>query len=486
MERYTNGSVIINNMVTAFDFVVLNVVLGAFLLGKSPLLPDYFEDHTRVVFVMANFSMLIAELLFPTIVHKRLIRLHEIFKRILLMTLSQTIIAFFMLRLVSQGGGFFRFFLVFFGVFFLFVLLTRCLELWLLGLYRRSGGNSRSVVFVGSDPSLLSVYHEMASTPTRGYKVLGYYGDRDIPRCPEALVRLGDLKQLNEAMRRVNDTPIDLKTGVKELPDSPPIHSAQEIFVSLSHDSANEIFAIRRFCEKNVIRFFYVPRAFGTYSFHLKPEHFGDLVVFTNYLAPLDSLGNRFIKRLFDIVVGSMVCLCLLPFIPLIALIIKIQSPGPLFFRQERTGLNGQPFLCLKFRSMHVNRQADTTQATKDDPRKFPFGDFMRRTNLDEFPQFFNVLKGEMSVVGPRPHMLMHTEMYSNLISKYMVRHFSKPGITGWAQVTGFRGETRELWQMEERIRRDIWYNEHWTFWLDLRIILMTVKSIVKPDKHAY
>ena len=135
---------------------------------------------------------------------------------------------------------------------------------------------------------------------------------------------------------------------------------------------------------------------------------------------------------------------------------------------------------------MHVNADADRVQATKHDPRKFPFGEFMRKTNLDEFPQFLNVLKGDMSVVGPRPHMVFHTEKYSALIDKYMVRHFSKPGITGYAQVTGFRGETEELWQMEGRIKKDIWYIENWSMWLDIKIIFMTALSIIRPDKAAY
>jgi putative colanic acid biosynthesis UDP-glucose lipid carrier transferase len=135
---------------------------------------------------------------------------------------------------------------------------------------------------------------------------------------------------------------------------------------------------------------------------------------------------------------------------------------------------------------MHVNKDADKLQATEDDPRKFAFGNFMRKTNLDEFPQFFNVLKGDMSIVGPRPHMLHHTEGYGKLISKYMVRHFCQPGITGWAQVTGYRGETKELWQMEERVKRDIWYVEHWSFLLDLHIMYLTAKSIFIHDSNAY
>ena len=150
------------------------------------------------------------------------------------------------------------------------------------------------------------------------------------------------------------------------------------------------------------------------------------------------------------------------------------------------TGTSPRDIDCYKFRSMHVNSDADRLQATEDDPRKFPFGDFMRKTNIDELPQLWNVLIGDMSIVGPRPHMLAHTEQYDKLIQKYMVRHFVKPGVTGWAQVTGFRGETRELWQMEGRVERDIWYIQYWSLRLDLRIIWLTVKTIFKRDKKAY
>lgn len=206
----------------------------------------------------------------------------------------------------------------------------------------------------------------------------------------------------------------------------------------------------------------------------------------TNHEEPLLDPTNKMIKRTFDICFSLVVCILMLPFVPIIALIIKIQSPGPIIFKQKRTGLHGRTFNCYKFRSMHVNKNADMEQATKNDPRKFPFGNFMRKTNIDELPQFFNVLKGDMSIVGPRPHMLHHTDIYSKLIGKYMVRHFSKPGITGLAQVTGYRGETKELWQMEERVKRDIWYIENWSFWLDVKIILMTIKSIFVHDSNAY
>jgi putative colanic acid biosynthesis UDP-glucose lipid carrier transferase len=219
---------------------------------------------------------------------------------------------------------------------------------------------------------------------------------------------------------------------------------------------------------------------------NLEPTMFGHLQVFTTYVSPLEDPLNRIIKRLSDILMSLVFLIPTALLFPIVACIIKIQSPGPIFFRQRRTGLDGKEFEMIKFRSMHVNQDADKVQATENDPRKFGFGTFMRKSNIDELPQFWNVLRGDMSIVGPRPHMLAHTMQYSQLIDKYMVRHFVKPGITGWAQVTGFRGETKEKWQMEGRVERDIWYIQNWTIWIDLRIIWMTVKTIFKHDEKAY
>ncbi len=190
--------------------------------------------------------------------------------------------------------------------------------------------------------------------------------------------------------------------------------------------------------------------------------------------------------RGLDIIVSSVVLLLLLPFFPIIAFIIKYQSPGPLFFGQERTGLNGKTFRMYKFRSMHVNDEANTVQATLNDPRKFPFGKIMRRTSIDELPQLYNILKGDMSLIGPRPHMLAHTEYYTKMIPYYMDRHKVKPGVTGWAQVKGWRGDTPELWMMEGRVLRDIWYVEHRSAGLDLYILVLTVKAVLFPAKGAH
>lgn len=202
---------------------------------------------------------------------------------------------------------------------------------------------------------------------------------------------------------------------------------------------------------------------------------------------PLQAAYNRVLKRVFDIVFSLGVLLTIYPVMyVIVGILIKISSPGPILFKQKRTGIYGEEFNCYKFRTMRVNQQADLVQAREDDPRKTKIGDFMRRTNLDEFPQFVNVLVGDMSVVGPRPHMLKHTEQYSAIIDKYMVRHLVKPGLTGWAQVTGYRGETKTLEQMEGRVKRDVWYLENWSFFLDLKIIVVTVCNMFTGERNAY
>jgi putative colanic acid biosynthesis UDP-glucose lipid carrier transferase len=202
---------------------------------------------------------------------------------------------------------------------------------------------------------------------------------------------------------------------------------------------------------------------------------------------PLDDVGNRIKKRLYDIVVSSLIIVFILSWlVPIIGLLIWIESRGPIFFVQQRSGKNGKIFNCIKFRSMKVNREAHSKQAEKNDERITRIGKFIRKTNIDELPQFLNVWMSDMSIVGPRPHMLKHTDDYSKLIKQYMIRHFLKPGITGWAQINGCRGETKTVKDMNDRVQYDLWYLENWSLWLDTRIILMTALNMVKGEKNAF
>ncbi|TFZ64017.1 exopolysaccharide biosynthesis polyprenyl glycosylphosphotransferase [Hymenobacter sp. UV11] len=198
-------------------------------------------------------------------------------------------------------------------------------------------------------------------------------------------------------------------------------------------------------------------------------------------------MGSFIRKRVFDFLFASLVIIFLLSWLVLIiALLIKLESKGPVFFKQLRTGKNGLPFYCLKFRSMRISADADLKQASKGDSRITKVGAFLRKSSMDELPQFFNVLKGEMSVVGPRPHMLSHTEYYSKAIDNFMERHIIMPGITGLAQVSGYRGETKEVESMAKRVDADIKYVYNWSFLLDVKIVLLTVSQTFKSDENAF
>ncbi len=201
----------------------------------------------------------------------------------------------------------------------------------------------------------------------------------------------------------------------------------------------------------------------------------------------LDEPRNRFIKRLFDFTFSLFVfMIILLWLIPLIAILIKLSSKGPIFFIQQRNGEGNKPFGCIKFRTMTVNQEADTKQATKNDSRITQIGKFLRKSSIDELPQFINVLKGEMSLIGPRPHPIKLNEKFAPLISSLMSRHYVKPGITGLAQCMGYRGETQTLADMENRVRLDRYYIENWSFWLDIKIIFLTIVSLIRGSDKAY
>lgn len=202
---------------------------------------------------------------------------------------------------------------------------------------------------------------------------------------------------------------------------------------------------------------------------------------------PLSRKWNRGVKRAFDIVF-SLVFLCTLfpVLLVIIVIVTECTMPGKLFFIQKRTGWKGRTFRCVKFRTMRENAEADTRQATRTDERITRWGHILRKTNLDEIPQFWNVLMGDMSVVGPRPHMVKQTEEYSRLIGNYMRRHDVRPGVTGWSQVNGFRGETAHLADMESRVKYDLWYIKHWSLWLDLYIVVKTAKTCFYWDEKAY
>ena len=466
MKRSNNQTnSLIKWAVVAGDFILLNVVLW---LGSVTAM--WGDGLSTSGLLASNVALLLAELVFPPIVQMRVASAGNILKRVLQLTASQTVLAYLVSvvsgrQLPATGDV-----LATGIVLFMTLLLARFFERLLVKWLRSVGRNTRMVTFVGSDMELAGIYDRLISDTTTGYHLLGYYADAPIVEAlaDKDIQRLGSIDQLLVGLK--DDTAV----------------IGDELYLCVPRRESRLIRRLSKYCEQRMKRFYFVPVAEELQGVSLQPERIEDLEIYTTVKSPLLSPVNKAVKRLFDLLFSVMALSFILLLYPIIGLIIKWQSPGPVFFRQERTGLDGQTFSMLKFRSMHVNAEADSLQATKDDPRKFPFGDWMRRTNIDELPQFWNVFKGEMSVVGPRPHMLAHTEMYAQLIDKYMVRHFIKPGITGWAQVTGYRGETRELWQMEGRVKRDIWYMEHWTIWLDIRIVWKTIKAMfLSNNKNA-
>lgn len=264
-------------------------------------------------------------------------------------------------------------------------------------------------------------------------------------------------------------------------------HQATEIYCTISPEKDSRIGRLAEIAERNFIQFKIVPDI----SYYLcktrNLNHDIELPILCLTPEPEANLPGQIQKRIFDVLLSSFVIIFILSWLaPILAFLIKLESAGPIFFAQMRTGKNGRPFLCYKFRSLKVNNEADSQQVIANDHRFTRIGKFMRKTNFDELPQFFNVLLGDMSVVGSRPHMLKHTEDYSLLHTRYMVRHYIKPGLTGWAQVNGYRGEIKVADQLVKRVDHDIWYMENWNFWLDMRIVLQTVSSTFKGDKNAY
>lgn len=260
-----------------------------------------------------------------------------------------------------------------------------------------------------------------------------------------------------------------------------------EIYSTISPERNPVIYELAGLAEKNLIHFKFVPdfHLFINRNVHL--DYFQEIPILSLRSEPLEDIAARIKKRFVDVLFSLGVIIFILSWLaPIIALAVKLSSRGPVFFVQLRSGKNNKNFKCYKFRSLRVNKDSDIKQVTKNDNRITKVGRILRKTNLDELPQFWNVLIGNMSVVGPRPHMLKHTEAYSGIINEYMVRHFIKPGITGWAQVNGCRGEIKEKEQLNKRIVYDIWYAENWSIWLDFRIIFLTVYKTFIGDKNAF
>jgi putative colanic acid biosynthesis UDP-glucose lipid carrier transferase len=326
--------------------------------------------------------------------------------------------------------------------------------------------NFRKVVVVGATRSGKALHQFFSTYPVAGYQFKGFFDDQvETPQVDQHLI-IGQLKDLKDFCKK---------------------ESIDEIYFALPLSHHELLQDLSRFADDNFIYFRMAPD-FGK----VIPENCNvflinsSIPILTTRREPLGISLNAYLKRAFDIVFSSLVILTVFPVIfPIIAIAIKLESPGPIFFKQLRPGRKNKLFECYKFRTMRVNNSTEL-QATKNDSRITRVGAILRKTNLDELPQFFNVLLGSMSVVGPRPNMISQLEEYSKTIELYKLRHFVTPGITGYAQVNGFRGETREPELMRKRVEYDVQYMENWSMAFDLKIIFLTVWNMMKGEKNAY
>lgn len=468
MQEVQRFNKVLKSCVLLGDLILLNLLLWGFeqFLGNR----FWCENCGSILQGMALITLcyLLCNMHSGVILRRSVVRPEQIMVRVLRNMVPFVLLSVCILLLFHFEFSHSRLFGLFYIVLILVIVSYRLAFRYFLELYRKQGGNVRKVILIGSHENMQELYHAMTDDPTSGYRVLGYFEDFPSDRYPSDVSYLGHPQEVNNFLKQ-------------------NVGRVDQLYCSLPSARSAEIVPIINYCENHLVRFFSVPNVRNYLKRRMHFEMLGNVPVLSIRREPLELLENRIVKRTFDIVCSTLFLCTIFPFIYIIVgVAIKMSSPGPIFFKQKRSGEDGKEFWCYKFRSMRVNAQCDTLQATEHDPRKTRIGEIIRKTSIDELPQFINVFKGDMSIVGPRPHMLKHTQEYSLLINKFMVRHFVKPGITGWAQVTGYRGETKELWQMEGRVMRDIWYIEHWTFLLDLYIMYKTVYNAIHGEKEAY
>ena len=330
---------------------------------------------------------------------------------------------------------------------------------YLLKKYRTVlGGNYRRIVILGVNPKTQQLENFFKSNKPYGYQVINKFD-----------IQPSGSQSLESSFAFIIENSID------------------EIYCSISEFTNEQIREISEFADNNLKILKFIPDNKEIFTKKLNYQYLGITPILSLRTIPIDTPLNQFIKRTFDIVMSILVLVGLLSWLtPIMAILIKLDSKGPVFFKQKRNGLDYKEFYCYKFRSMQPNPTADLHQVSRNDHRITRLGRAIRHTSIDELPQFINVLKGEMSVVGPRPHMVSHTHMYAERIDKFMVRHFIKPGITGLAQVSGYRGEVETDNDIINRVKFDIFYVENWSLLLDIKIIIQTVIKALKGDEKAY
>ena len=451
------------------DYLILNISMVAtyFIEDKSTIFWASNRRYLPIVLVFNLIWLLSANIsgLYEQVLNKDSVKTYRVVIRTYFLFVS--FICFTILILIGTETYFItRQYLFYSLALFGFLLgLWKLIFLTIRKSDRASFIDTRDIIIIGGGRIGLDLYNYFIQNPDTGYKTVGFFDDEP---------------------SNIKDQDLYLG-GTDECISYVIKNKVAEIFCTLPVSQSATIEKLMLDADKNLIRFKFVPEY---YDYAKKPtfiQSFGHIPIISVRTEPLENVLNRSIKRFFDIIFSLFVIIFVFSWLfPILAIIIKLESKGPIFFTQVRSGRDNHPFKCYKFRSMKVNNDSDKVQATRNDKRITKTGAFLRKTSLDELPQFFNVLIGNMSVVGPRPHMISHTEQYSKLIDRFMVRHFLKPGITGWAQIKGLRGETKTVDAMLQRVEADVWYLENWSFLLDLKIIFLTVRNSAKGEENAF
>ncbi len=447
------------------DVLIVNLVYFCSFLWHHNSLPNADMLYSRPMWMALNIAMLVCLYFYSDVHERRVFFAEKVAGQALKLVLTHAGIFVTLTSFLSNQDTPWPRMLLFYVVFFFALATWWVLSRQVVKLYRNQGFNFKRVIVIGGGTVGVRLINEMQSDQGYGFHIVGFFDNNPKARSASAVYQ-GTLDDVEQFVKH---------------------HQVDEMFCCVPDIEDNQnVSRMIRIADNNAVDFYYVPQFGRTVTRQFELQSIGDVPILAVHPSPLKNPINRLIKRAFDLLVST-IALILSPLVIIpVAIGIKISSPGPIFFVQKRTGYRGQAFNCYKFRTMRVNDDSDTLQATKGDPRVTKLGNFLRRTSIDELPQFYNVWRGEMSIVGPRPHMVAQTEMYSALIDKYMLRHTIKPGITGWAQVRGYRGQTEELWQMEKRVEYDVWYAENWTFFLDLKIIFRTVWNAIVGEDNAY
>jgi putative colanic acid biosysnthesis UDP-glucose lipid carrier transferase len=447
------------------DLIALNILYFIFIIIVNPVNPEPGSRNMyMLLFIVTNVSWMGAAYFTGVYINNIPLDFERFAK-----TSSQAFLLHIAVVLLFMFVSNFDYSRLFIGLVFIAfaitLIITRMLFLWGLRRFINNEKTTQRVVFIGYNDTAKNLSSYLGAN-LKSIAIDGYF---------EEYNKIQEL-----SVYPIIGHPMDCLSYAIS-------NEVDEIYCTLSPEKHPFIYDMAKEAEKNMIRFKFVPdlRSFVNVTTHM--DIIGNSLVLAMRAEPQEDVASQLKKRFFDVLFSTLVILLVLSWlIPLLAIIIKLSSKGPVFFVQLRSGKNNEPFHCFKFRSLRMNEEANKIQVTKNDKRLTPIGKFMRKTNIDELPQFINVFLGDMTVVGPRPHMLEHTEKFSKLANEYMVRHFLKPGITGWAQINGFRGEITQDEHLRKRIEHDIWYMENWSLWLDFRIIILTVINTVRGEENAY